>query len=272
MVRSSTISIGAASAPARSSRASWCASCGLSRPVVWKRLPKGSRMVATLMTSSTQRGSAGTVRFAADGPLLAEHHRHRLADVLGGDVAHPARAGAVEVDEHGRLARLLVEAGRRAGHLVAGHDDLALEQDRLPVALEVERRAGRHPAGLLGLEGLRGSPCTRRYSSVAVAPSRSLTLPGSCTPGSSTTMRRSPWRWITGSATPRALTRLRSVVMFCSSASLRASRISSSGIVAVTKKESPSSRTCERRGCGIRWPARARPRRASPRRGSGSRR
>ena len=60
------------------------------------------------------------------------------------------------------------------------------------------------------------SPCTKRYSSVAVAPRRSLTLPGSCTPGSSTTMRRSPCCWITGSATPNALTRLRSVVMFCS--------------------------------------------------------
>ena len=52
MVRSSMIWMGAARAPARRSRARLWASSGLSRPVVWKRRPKGSRMLATLMTSS----------------------------------------------------------------------------------------------------------------------------------------------------------------------------------------------------------------------------
>ena len=37
-----------------------------------------------------------------------------------------------------------------------------------------------------------------------------------CTPGSCTLMRSSPWRCTIGSDTPSSLTRLRSVVMFCS--------------------------------------------------------
>ena len=54
-VRSSTISTGAASAPARSSSARLRASSVLSSPVIWKRAPSWSRMVATLITSSTVR-------------------------------------------------------------------------------------------------------------------------------------------------------------------------------------------------------------------------
>ena len=54
-VRSSTMSTGAASAPARSNSARFRASSALSSPVIWKRLPSRSRIVATLMTSSTFR-------------------------------------------------------------------------------------------------------------------------------------------------------------------------------------------------------------------------
>ena len=42
----------------------------------------------------------------------------------------------------------------------------------------------------------------------------------SCTPGSCTTTRSLPWRWMIGSATPSSLMRLRSVPTFCSIASL----------------------------------------------------
>ena len=54
-VRSSMISMGAASAPARSSSARSRASAVLSSPVIWKRLPSRSRMTAMLMTSSIVR-------------------------------------------------------------------------------------------------------------------------------------------------------------------------------------------------------------------------
>ena len=53
MVRSSMISMGAASAPALSSRARSRASSVLSRPVIWKLEANCSRMRAALITSST---------------------------------------------------------------------------------------------------------------------------------------------------------------------------------------------------------------------------
>ena len=55
MVRSSTKSIGAASAPARSSRARSAPSFMLSRPVVWKSRPSVLWMVATEITCSLVR-------------------------------------------------------------------------------------------------------------------------------------------------------------------------------------------------------------------------
>ncbi len=54
-VRSSTMSMGAARAPARSRRARSRASRVDSRPVIWKRLDRGSRITAMLMTSSFLR-------------------------------------------------------------------------------------------------------------------------------------------------------------------------------------------------------------------------
>ena len=51
MVRSSMIAIGAASAPARSSRAVSVAFCAVPMPVIWKRDPSSDWMVATVSTS-----------------------------------------------------------------------------------------------------------------------------------------------------------------------------------------------------------------------------
>ena len=59
------------------------------------------------------------------------------------------------------------------------------------------------------------SVSTRWNSSVAVAPSTRLACAGSCTPGSCTRIRSTPWRCTTASATPSAFTRLRSVTVFC---------------------------------------------------------
>jgi hypothetical protein len=70
---------------------------------------------------------------------------------------------------------------------------------------------------------------------VAVAPIMRLASAVSCTPGSSTTMRSAPWRWMIGSATPSWLTRLRRVLMFCSMAPLAIWVISASGTVTVMR-------------------------------------
>ncbi len=64
---------------------------------------------------------------------------------------------------------------------------------------------------------------------MAVAPIMRLASAVSCTPGSCTTTRSSPWRWITGSATPTSSTRLRRVVMFWSIASIAIWSTSASG-------------------------------------------
>ena len=57
ITRCSTMMIGAASAPARSSFASSVPSAA-DRPVIWKLLENTPRMVATLMTSSFERSTA----------------------------------------------------------------------------------------------------------------------------------------------------------------------------------------------------------------------
>ena len=54
-------------------------------------------------------------------------------------------------------------------------------------------------------------------------------------------MRRSPWRWITGSATPSSLTRLRSVVTFCWRANSRVAWAASSSSARRSRKSSPRS-------------------------------
>src|SRR3546814_7753391 len=63
----------------------------------------------------------------------------------------------------------------------------------------------------------------------------------SCTPGSSTTTRFVPWRWMIGSATPISLIRLRSVPTFCSIALLTIWLTSASGTLALTRSEEHTS-------------------------------
>ena len=80
---------------------------------------------------------------------------------------------------------------------------------------------------------------TRRASSVAVRPRMSLARAVSCTPGSCTTMRSAPWRWMTGSATPSSLIRLFRVVMFCCSEVSRNARTAASVRVATSLRSLP---------------------------------
>ncbi len=82
---------------------------------------------------------------------------------------------------------------------------------------------------------------TSRNSSVAVAPSTRSASFGSCTPGSCTTMRSSPWRATMGSVTPSSSTRLRSVVMFCWIAKSWRCLMFSGRTVTLTVPPSPSA-------------------------------
>ena len=92
-----------------------------------------------------------------------------------------------------------------------------------------------------------------RNSSVAVAPRISFARAVSCTPGNCTTIRFSPCFWMTGSATPSSLTRLRSVVTFCWTAkrstslfAVSPSWISSTGSPTFSVDSTTSSGICRR--------------------------
>ena len=67
--------------------------------------------------------------------LFHQHHGHALAHVLARDLLEDARTGAIESDVHCRLPGLVVEARLRIGDAVAGQHHLALEQDRMALAV-----------------------------------------------------------------------------------------------------------------------------------------
>ena len=106
IVRSSMISIGAASEPARSSSAVSLASAVVMRPEIWNA-------VAEL---AADHGRGDDLALA----LLEQQDRHPLADVLARDVAHDARALGVDRQVHRRLLGLAVEAGLGVGQALAG--------------------------------------------------------------------------------------------------------------------------------------------------------
>ena len=95
----------------------------------------------------------------------------------------------------------------RVDQLVARGDHALVEQDRHRLAVRAEFACGSRrarPAARCRLRPRRTAlpSTTARYSSVAVAPRMRLACAVSCTPGSCTTMRSLPWRWMIGSATP----------------------------------------------------------------------
>jgi hypothetical protein len=96
MVRSSMISIGAASEPARSSSARSLAS-DVVMPVIWKR-------AAEFVADHRRRQ-----HFAL--ALFEQHDGHALADVLAGDVAHDAAALGVQRQVRPRLLGLWSKPG-----------------------------------------------------------------------------------------------------------------------------------------------------------------
>ena len=107
MVRSSMISIGAASEPARSSSAVSVASGG-------GHAAGDLHPAAADLAADHRRGDDLALA------LLEQQDRHALADVLARDVAEDARALGVERQVHRRLLGLAVEAGLGVGQVLAG--------------------------------------------------------------------------------------------------------------------------------------------------------
>ena len=117
-VRSSMISIGAASAPGAQQQ----------RHVV--RLLRG-HAAADLDAPAADLGADHGRGHHLALALLEQQDRHALAHVLARDLLEDARAGAVQADVHRRLAGLVVEARLRVVDAVAGQDDLLLHEERL---------------------------------------------------------------------------------------------------------------------------------------------
>ena len=80
--------------------------------------------------------------------LLDEHDAHRLTEVGAGGAQHLLAARGVERDGDART--LVGGGGDGIDELIAGDDDVALEEHRLPVVL-VQLRADRRAVALHGL-------------------------------------------------------------------------------------------------------------------------
>src|SRR3546814_906841 len=100
------------------------------------RRPPRSTRTDTLFPYTTLFRSVGTgghVRHALD-----VHHRHRLADVLAGEVEHALAADAVQRHRDLRRAAALVVARARRHQLVAGGDHALVQQDRHRLAVRTD--------------------------------------------------------------------------------------------------------------------------------------
>src|SRR5690606_2163926 len=108
-------------------------------------------------------GDADFLAVRAGGDLgyaLDVDHRHRLADVLAGEVEHALAADAVQAHRDHRRAGLLVVARTRVDQLVAGGDDALVEDDRDRLAVRADLLAeeqlafGRDQAAVACLVGI----------------------------------------------------------------------------------------------------------------------
>ncbi len=140
MVRSSMMSIGAASA----------AGAQQQRGVVGFH---GAHAAGNLHAAAADLGADHRRGDHLALALLDQQDGHALADVVARDVLEDAGAGGVERQVHGRLLRLVVEAGLGVGQAVAGQHHLLLDQQRLAAALVVDLGAERRVAGQRGIEG-----------------------------------------------------------------------------------------------------------------------
>ncbi len=198
IVRSSMMSIGAASEPARSSSARSLAASVEYEPVIWKLEPSSDWIVATVSTSplpfSNSTMPIGLPMFSRETSRSTRPPWASSLMLTDGRWFWSKPADALSMRSPVKITCFFSTTGA----------PLPCRNSSLPNGIGSPWR---------GLRGASGS--TRRASSVAVRPMMSLALAVSCTPGSCTTMRSAPCCWITGSATPSSLTRLCSVVMFC---------------------------------------------------------
>ena len=200
-VRSSTISSGAASAPARISSATSLASRVVMRPLICTRPPPiSSRMTGAVMTSALP---FSTSTIAIRLPTLSRVSSLKIRAPL------PSRfmctAGSLLRWSKPGCASLMRSPVRTTCRLTSTFWPPRSTKRSLP--------NGTLPASAASIAP--GSSLTIRISSDAVRPRMSLARAVSCTPGSCTTTRSAPCCWMIGSATPSSLTRLRRIWMFC---------------------------------------------------------
>ena len=204
MVRSSMMSIGAASEPARSSRAVSVASMLLMRPEICTRPPPISvRMTGAVTTSplpfSISRMAMRLPTFSRVMSLKMRAPAESRVRCTAGSCVWLSKPGWASVRRSPVSTTCFLTSSGWP-----------------PRSVYTSVPNGGLPAS--AASSAPGESLTMRISRVAVRPRMSLALAVSWTPGSWTTMRSEPCCWITGSATPSSLIRLCSVVMFCLSA------------------------------------------------------
>jgi hypothetical protein len=93
-------------------------------------------------------GARALADFALGEALgLDEHDGHAATDVVASGLEH--FLAAARIQRHADLGRAFGEPRRRIGELLAGCDDVALQQDRASIRLLVELRADRHALAAL---------------------------------------------------------------------------------------------------------------------------
>src|SRR5471030_1954790 len=199
MVRSSTMSIGADSAPERSSSASSAALSGVPMPVIRNLLPNSLSMRGADSTSGLSFFSYSTMAMRLPTRSRVASRMRRppspfSSRLTAGCWFWSKVAVALEMESPLSTTSLLTMTGTP-----------------LPTVSSSELYG---TVAVSSVPGVMVSS-TMRNSSVAVRPMTALARATSCTPGSWTTMRSAPCCWMTGSDTPSSLTRLDSVAMFC---------------------------------------------------------
>ncbi len=230
-VRSSTISIGAASAPARITSAMSFASRVDIRPLICTRPPPiSSRITGAVMTSDLPF-SVSTIAIRL--PTLSRVTSLKMRAPV------PSRftwtAGSLlrlsKPDCASLMRSPVSTTWRRTSSGVASRSCIR----SLPSGKVPPRADSSAPASSL----------TMRISSVATRPMMSFARAVSCTPGSCTTTRSAPCCWMIGSATPSSFTRLRRIWMFCWTAP-SCMRFCASGFRPAISRSSPPVPSCSR--------------------------
>ena len=139
----------------------------------------------------------------------------RLPTFLRGDLAEDDGAVGVEAEAHHRAAGLLVEAGLGVGQHFAAELDVLVEQLLAAILCSATISVAGRNALRLGL--LRRHRRVDEVEGQARGLGRSVSLrrAESSKPGTCTSTRSAPWRWIVGSVVPTSSMRLRMTSIDC---------------------------------------------------------